>query len=81
MHEEIRKCLAELPTAGDVARLSDDASLLEAGVIDSVAMVDLIARLEKSYGITVAEDDMTPENFDSIAAISAYLAAKRRAPP
>jgi acyl carrier protein len=75
--EEIRSYLAATRGAGDMAGLSDSASLLEAGVVDSVAMVDLIAHIEGEYGIRVDEDDMTPENFDSIDAIAGYVEGKR----
>ena len=62
------------PTA---VRFRDEDSLLERGIIDSVAMVDLIAFLEKTYGITISDDDMTPENFDSVDAIARYVAARK----
>jgi len=76
MNEEIRTYLAEHGIAGNAAPPDDHQSLLEAGVIDSVVMLDLIAFLEQRYQIVVEEDDMTPENFDSIAAISEYLGGK-----
>lgn len=57
--------------------LSDRDSLLEAGIIDSVMMLDLIAYLEKAHGISVGEDDMVPENFDSIEAIARYVERRR----
>lgn len=77
MRDEIRDYLLQHGAATDVAGLSDDESLLEAGVIDSVAMVDLIAHLEGSYGIVVDEDDMVPENFDTIVAITEYVERKQ----
>jgi acyl carrier protein len=60
--------------------LSDQDSLLETGVIDSLAMVDLIAHLEKTYGISIGEDDMVPENFDSIDSIASYVERRRGKP-
>lgn len=76
MKAELREYLVNHRAGDELAEFSDGDSLLEAGVIDSMAMVDLIAHLEQTYGITVEEDDMVPENFDSIDAIAAYV--KRR---
>jgi len=42
-----------------------------------MAMVDLIAHLEKTYAITIDEDDMVPENFDSVEAIVTYVTGKQ----
>lgn len=77
MEQQIRNYLLGTPAGPAMARLADDQSLLAAGVIDSVAMIDLIAHLERAYGIRVAEDDMTPENFDSVAAIARYVQERR----
>jgi acyl carrier protein len=79
MHDEIRRYVLATSANGEVQSIGDGESLLSAGVIDSAAMVDLIAHLERTYGISVDEDDMTPENFDTIDAIAAYVAAKREA--
>jgi acyl carrier protein len=79
MQDELRSYLEAHHTGNGRATIRDDESLLEAGLLDSVAMVDLVAHLEQTYGIRVDEDDMTPENFDSISAIAAYLAGKQAA--
>ena len=77
MKDEIRSYLASLLTSGGLDGVEDSESLLEAEVIDSMSMVGLIAHLEKTYAIKIDEDDMTPENFDSIDAIAEYVAGKR----
>jgi len=58
----------------DVLDVSE--SLLERGTIDSLAIRELIAFIESRYKIKVDEEDMFPENFDSLAAISAYVTRK-----
>ena len=73
MNEEIRGFLLEHRAAEEVDEFSDKDSLLETGVIDSLAMIELIAFLEEKYGISIDEDDMIPENFDSIEAIVTYV--------
>ena len=77
MKDEIRDYVLSHAAGAEIGDLADDESLLEAGVIDSTAMIELIDFLESSYKISVSEDDMVPENFDSIAAIVAYVNSKR----
>ena len=77
MRDEIRQYLMANPATHNISEFADDDSLLESGVIDSLTMVDLITHLETTYGISIDEDDMVPENFDSIDAIACYVERKR----
>ena len=61
----------------DVSRLGPDVSMLETGTIDSVGVMQLVAFLGTTYGITVEDDDLTPENFDTIGAIAAFVARRQ----
>jgi len=79
MKDEIRSYLLSNNATGRIEDFSDGDSLLEAGVIDSMTMVGLIAFLEETYGISIGEDDMIPENFDSIDAIATYIEGRRDA--
>ena len=51
-------------------------SLLELGIIDSVIIMKMVSFLEDKYGIEIDEDDLMPENFDSLTAISTYVQSK-----
>jgi len=62
----------------EVESLADDASFLENGVIDSTGVLELVCFLETTFGIQVADEEMLPENLDSIRAVSAYVARKTR---
>ncbi|MFO0679416.1 MAG: acyl carrier protein [Polyangiaceae bacterium] len=53
-----------------------DASFLESGLIDSTGILELIAHVETRYGIKVADEELVPENLDSVARISAFVAKK-----
>lgn len=75
--DEVRTLLSRLGTEGDLAGVGDEDSLLEAGVLDSAAMVELILLLEERFGVAIDEDDLVPENFDSIAAIAVFLEAAK----
>ena len=61
----------------DAARVGSADSLLESGTIDSVGVMQLVAFLEKTYGITVGDDDLMPENFDTLAAIAAFVSQRQ----
>ena len=56
--------------------IAHDASLLDAGIIDSTGVLELVSFLETTFGIEVADEDMLPENLDSIRAITGYVTRK-----
>ena len=57
----------------DDSALQNDQSLLEAGIIDSTGILELLDFLQRTFGITVSDDEMVPENFDSVDRIVAYV--------
>jgi acyl carrier protein len=57
--------------------LDDKDPLLESGVIDSLGVLDLVAFIETEFKVTVDDEELTPENFQSIARIAAYVEKKR----
>ncbi len=57
--------------------LDPDDSLLELGIVDSVKMLDLIGFIEDTFGIEIDEEDLYPENFDSLNAIEEYIESKK----
>jgi acyl carrier protein len=75
---EIRQFLAEKFLFGDDRKLSNDESLLDAGIIDSTGILELISHLEQQYKIKVNDDELTPENLDTIARICEFLNKKIR---
>ncbi|MFQ5705422.1 MAG: acyl carrier protein [Gemmatimonadales bacterium] len=50
-----------------------EIDLLESGILDSVAMMELIVWLEDSFGIAIDTDDLVPENFASLGAMARYI--------
>lgn len=60
----------------DIESLPEDASFLEAGIIDSTGVLELVCFLETTYGIQIADDEMLPANLDSLRAVSAYVRRK-----
>lgn len=77
MKSQIRSFLSSHSDVESVDKIDDFASLLDAGVLDSLMMVDLVTHLETTFNIVIDDDDMTPENFDSIDSITRYIERKR----
>jgi acyl carrier protein len=73
---EKRNQLTKLGFIGASAPVADEDSLMDSGAIDSLRLMDLVMRLEALYGITVNQDDLIPENFDSIEGIARYVAQR-----
>ena len=61
------------PRAGDLA---DDTSFLERSILDSTGFLELVAFLEERFGIQVADEEMVPDNLDSLNAIESYVRRK-----
>lgn len=63
----------------DPACLTNEASLLDQGIIDSTGVLEVIAFLEETFGISVDDRDILPENLDSIERIASFVARKKTA--
>ena len=61
---------------GRMRDLGDEDSLLDAQVIDSLGILELVGYLEDTFAIQVTDDDLTPENFDSIAALARFVSRR-----
>ena len=53
-------------------------SLLENGVIDSVAMIELVSFIEETYGVHVPDEDLMPEHFETLESIVSYIEKKKQ---
>jgi acyl carrier protein len=58
---------------------SDDDSFLEEGIVDSVAVVELVMFVEEIFGITPEDHEIVPENFDSVNKLARYIRSKQAA--
>ncbi len=63
----------------DAASLTDTASLLDLGVVDSTGVLEIIGFLESTFGVSVEDDEIVPDNLDSIDRIAAFVERKRSA--
>ena len=77
MKEQLRKFIVDNFLFGlEDSSFSDSDSFLEKGLIDSTGVLELVSFLEESFGIRVEDDELVPENLDSIDAILHYLDSK-----
>jgi acyl carrier protein len=76
LKQAVRSYITENFLFGTDGGLADDASLLDNGVIDSTGVLELVAFLETQFAITVSDEELLPENLDSIAKIAAFLSRK-----
>ena len=74
---EIRDFIVENFLFGDSSSgLEDTDSLLEKGIIDSTGVLELVSHLEETYGIKVEDEELIPENLDSIVNVTDFLLRK-----
>ena len=56
--------------------LKEDTSFLENGIIDSTGILELVTFLEETFEIEVEDEELVPENLDSIANVVQYIQTK-----
>lgn len=54
----------------------DDASFLEQGIIDSYGFIELLHWVEEEFSISVADDELVPDNFDSVRNLTSFILGK-----
>lgn len=74
IRDKVRNFIVENFLFGDTSyQLADDASLIENDIIDSTAVLELVAFIEDNFGITMSDADIVPANLDSLARISSFV--------
>jgi acyl carrier protein len=74
---EIRTFIIENFLFGDTSvDLGNDVSLIEADLVDSTGILELVSHVESTYRIEVKDSEIVPANFDSIGRIAAFVAAR-----
>jgi acyl carrier protein len=62
--------------SNDGFQYPDDASFLEEGIVDSQGVMELVLFVEEEFKITIEDDEITPDNFDSVNLLAAYIREK-----
>ena len=78
LREAIKAYIVENFLFGDAEPLtSDSMSLLDNGIIDSTGVMELVAFLEQDFGLTIADEELVPENLDSVENLSMFVSRKQ----
>lgn len=77
VRRRLREFVAKNFYLADPGSFVDSTSFLDSGVIDSTGVLDLVAFVEAEYGLQVADEEIVPDNFDSIDALTAFVIRKR----
>ena len=56
--------------------LQNTESFLESGIVDSTGVLEIVMFLEQRFGIKVKDEELIPDNLDSIEKVAAFVARK-----
>ena len=73
---KVREFVVENFLFGDGEALKDDTSFMEEGIIDSTGILELVFFLEETFGFSVEDDELVPDNMDSLKNIAQYIDRK-----
>jgi acyl carrier protein len=65
--------------SGENYPYSDDASLLDEGIVDSMNVLELVNFVEEKFGIKVNDPEIVPDNFDSVRRLASFVERKQPA--
>ena len=76
VEQRVRDFISHNFVMADAAELAADQSLMEARLIDSTGVLELVSFIEEEFGVQVSDSDLVPENLDTIGSIVAYVQRK-----
>jgi acyl carrier protein len=62
---------------GNDSKLKDDDSFLEKGIIDSTGVLELVSFIEETFGLKVEDEELIPDNLDSLNKVTDYVQRKK----
>jgi acyl carrier protein len=74
--EKVREFVLNAAQRKGLDSVTDEESLTENGVIDSLAIFRLVSFLEDNFGVRIADEEIVNENFQSVIAIESFVADK-----
>jgi acyl carrier protein len=76
--EELREFIAEsILFSSNGYQHGDETSFLDHGILDSMSIMDLVLHVETEFNVKIEDQEITPENFDSIEKLAAYIERKK----
>jgi len=76
-NDQIRRFILEKFPSARQRALQDSDSLLQNGLIDSMGILEVVEFLESAFDLQFSDDELLPENFDSILRLTAFVEEKR----
>jgi acyl carrier protein len=76
VQQEIRDYIKENILFGDGEKLDENVSFQESGILDSTGFLELITFVEQQFGVDIADDELVPENFDTLKKMSTFVEQK-----
>ncbi len=73
----IRTFLVERFPSARARPIGDDDQLLANGILDSLGVLDVVAFLEQEFAITIVDDDLLPENFETLRRLTSFVAERQ----
>ena len=73
----IKTFIIETFLFGDLGELGDDTSFLDEGIVDSTGVLELVDFIEVSLGVSVDDEELLPENLDSINKVETFVRNKK----
>ena len=70
--------MSNFPLAKERA-LSDDDSLLDGGIVDSLGVLDIVTFLEGEFDIEMSDEDLVADSFETVGGIAAVVQQKKQA--
>lgn len=75
--EQVRNFITENFLFGEEKKVADTDSFLENGIIDSTGVLEVVSFVEDTFNIKVKDEEMIPENLDSISNLVSFINKKQ----
>lgn len=76
MHERLKQFIVQTFPVARSFQLRDEDLLLDKGVLDSLGILDLVTFVEKEWHVSLSDEDLIPDHFQSIACLANFLQTK-----
>jgi acyl carrier protein len=77
IEEQVRNFITENFLFGEEKKVADTDSFLENGIIDSTGVLEVVSFVEDTFNIKVKDEEMIPENLDSISNLVSFINKKQ----
>ncbi len=77
IEEQVRHFITENFLFGEEKKVADTDSFLENGIIDSTGVLEVVSFVEDTFNIKVKDEEMVPENLDSISNLANFIKRKQ----